>query len=64
MVVHPLGNSVELDFRIVGVVDLFPTWYPQDGPLMVANLEYIFEMVGGEFMYVSGSNCSKDKSSK
>ncbi len=51
VVVNPLGDSVGLDFRIVGVFDLFPTWYPQEGPLLVADLDYIFEMVGGEFAY-------------
>jgi len=51
VIVYPLGDSVGLDFRIVGVLDLFPTWYPQEGPLVVADLEYIFEMVGGEFAY-------------
>lgn len=51
VIVYPLGDSVALDFRIVGVFDLFPTWYPQEGPLLVADLEYLFEMVGGEFAY-------------
>ncbi len=49
--VYPLGDTVKLDFRIVGVFDLFPSWYPQEGPLLVADLEHIFEMVGGEFAY-------------
>jgi putative ABC transport system permease protein len=51
VIVYPLGDTVALDFRIVGVFDFFPTWYPSDGPLVVANLDYIFEMVGGEFAY-------------
>jgi putative ABC transport system permease protein len=41
----------EIAFRIVGELDLFPTWYPSDGPLFVGNLDYYFEQVGGEVPY-------------
>ena len=33
------------------MVDLFPTAYPSDGPIFVANLDYIFERMGGEQPY-------------
>ena len=45
------GNSVEVDFKIVGAFDLFPTWYPDQGPLIVGNLDYLFQQLGGEFPY-------------
>jgi putative ABC transport system permease protein len=49
--VRPYGTDVDLDLEVVGGVDLFPTWYPEDGPLFVGNLEYLFEMAGGVFPY-------------
>ncbi len=31
---------------VMGVVDLFPGIYPQDGPFFVANLDFIFDTIG------------------
>jgi putative ABC transport system permease protein len=45
------GTYKEITFKIVGGLDLFPTWYPEDGPLIVGNLDYFFEQVGGEVPY-------------
>ena len=48
------GERAELDLRVVGVFDLFPTWYPSAedaGPLWVGNLEYLFEQAEGQFPY-------------
>jgi len=45
------GNSFPVDFKIVGAFDLFPTWYPDQGPLIVGNLDYVFQQMGGEFPY-------------
>ncbi len=45
------GAHQEVTFTIVGELDLFPTWYPQDGPLFVGNLDYYFEQIGGEVPY-------------
>jgi len=50
-VVTMYGSSYELDFQIVGAFDLFPTWYPDQGPLLVGNLDYLFQQMGGEFPY-------------
>jgi putative ABC transport system permease protein len=30
---------------------LFPTWYPNDGPLFVGNLDYLYEQAGSQFPY-------------
>jgi putative ABC transport system permease protein len=50
--VNLYGNQVEMNTQIVGAFDYFPTWYPeQDGPLIVGNLENLYEQVGGEFPY-------------
>ncbi len=46
-----LGKECELDLQVVGSFDLFPSWYPQDGPLLVGNLEYLFERFGGHAPY-------------
>ena len=46
------GQRTDIDMKIVGGFDLFPTWYPEDkGPLFVGNLDYLFEQAGGEFPY-------------
>lgn len=45
------GESFEVPLIIAGVTDLFPTVYPEDGPFMVVNLEYLFERMGGEYPY-------------
>ncbi|MBN1994859.1 MAG: ABC transporter permease [Anaerolineae bacterium] len=46
------GNRLDLDMKIVGAFDYFPTWYEEeDGPLFVANLDYLFEEAGGQFPY-------------
>lgn len=47
-----VNTRVELDMKIVGGFDYFPTWYEEeDGPLFVGNLDYLFEQAGGEFPY-------------
>jgi putative ABC transport system permease protein len=45
------GQSREIEFTVRGTVDYFPTQYPEDGPIFVGNLDYLFEQMGGEFPY-------------
>lgn len=45
------GQRRELDMKIVGSYNLFPTWYPDDGPLFVGNLDFLFEQMGSQFPY-------------
>ncbi len=48
------GQNAEMDMKVVGGFDLFPTWYPGDeeeGPLLVGNLDHLFEQAGGQFPY-------------
>jgi putative ABC transport system permease protein len=45
------GTNQPLTFKIVGVFDLFPTAYPDERPVFVANLEYIFTELGGPLPY-------------
>ena len=46
------GLRAEMLMRIVGDFRYFPTWYPDDdGPLVVGNLDYLFERMGGQFPY-------------
>ena len=47
----PTGLSPRVDFTVTGVVDLFPRLYPEDGPFFVANLDFIFDAVGGMHPY-------------
>jgi putative ABC transport system permease protein len=45
------GDQREIKFRIIAVVDLWPGYYPQDGSIVVANLDYIFDSMGGQYPY-------------
>jgi putative ABC transport system permease protein len=45
------GGTTDLDVKVAGGFDLFPTWYPADGPLFVGNLEALFERAGAQFPY-------------
>lgn len=45
------GYRFDVDLSIVGSFELFPTWYPSDGPLFVGNLDYIYEQAGSQFPY-------------
>jgi len=50
--VNTFGQRVEMDIKIAGGFDLFPTWYEEeDGPLFVGNLDHLFEQAGGQFPY-------------
>jgi putative ABC transport system permease protein len=44
-------QAKEIDFYVVGSFNLFPTYYPGEKPLFVANLDYIFMSIGGEYPY-------------
>ena len=41
----------EIDMKIVGGFDLFPSWFPQEGPLFVGNLDYFFQQAGSQLPY-------------
>ncbi len=46
------GNKVEFDATVMGGFDYFPTWYPEeDGPVVVGNLDYLFESAGSQYSY-------------
>jgi putative ABC transport system permease protein len=43
------GQSIPMEARIVGSFDLFPTWYPEGGAMIVGNLEELFLHAGAEY---------------
>ena len=43
------GQSIAMEALIVGSFDLFPTWYPEAGTLIVGNLEELFLRAGAEY---------------
>ncbi len=48
------GETLQTRFVVAGSFDLWPTWYPKnpdDGPLLVGNLDYIFQEAQGQFPY-------------
>lgn len=40
-----------LDLEIAGMFDRFPTWNPEEGPIFVGNLDYLFGQLGRQFPY-------------
>lgn len=45
------GLRGEADMTVLGEVFYFPGWYPDDGPIVIGNLDYLFELMGGQFPY-------------
>jgi putative ABC transport system permease protein len=42
------GESITINASIVGSFELFPTWYPENGTMIVGNLEELFLQSGAE----------------
>jgi putative ABC transport system permease protein len=51
LTVNIYGQLTTMDLRVVGSFDLFPTWYPEQGPLFVGNLDYLFQQTGSDLSY-------------
>ena len=49
--VDTYGQQNQMDFRVAGSFNLFPTWYRDEGPLFIGNLDYLYENAGGQFPY-------------
>jgi putative ABC transport system permease protein len=49
--VYMLGEYHEIEFIVAGLLDYFPTAYPEEGPIFLANLEYLFAQAGGMYEY-------------
>lgn len=49
--VSAYSQRADMSMRVVGEFDYFPTWYEDDPPLLIGNLDYLFEQVGGEMPY-------------
>ena len=45
------GQNTDLSLTIAGGFDLFPSWYPDDGVLLVGSLDHVFEQIGSEVPY-------------
>lgn len=45
------GQSISLNATIVGSFKLFPTWYPENGMMIVGDLEELFLTAGAEYPY-------------
>jgi putative ABC transport system permease protein len=43
-----LFDTTSVEFYVADVVDYFPGLYPEQGPFFVANLDYVYDMVGIE----------------
>lgn len=49
--VSTYGQRADMAMKVAGEFDYFPTWYEDDPPLLIGNLDYLFEQVGGEMPY-------------
>ena len=47
-----LLQGTDVEFRVAGVVDYFPTLYPEQGPFVVANLSYLHDQIGLGIYYL------------
>ena len=54
------GQSIPMEAPIAGTFDLFPTWYPQDGTMIVGNLEELFLRAGAEYPHEVWLRTSRD----
>lgn len=45
------GLRAEMIMKVVGEFDFWPGWYSDTGPLIVGNLDYVFEQLGGQLPY-------------
>jgi len=46
-----LDATYSVPVVVAGFIDLFPTAYPSEGPPIIGNLEYSFDMQGGMYPY-------------
>lgn len=51
IIIYGPNGQVETSVHVVGFFNLFPTWYPGDGMLLVGNNDFLFEQLGGEVPY-------------
>jgi len=51
LTVQGAGQQARAVFTIAGVFDLFPTTYPDQGPVFVTHLDTLFQALGGEVPY-------------
>lgn len=51
LTVQGYEQSTGMTLRIAGSFDYFPTWYPETGPLMVGNLDYLFQEAQAQMPY-------------
>ncbi len=54
------GQSIALEAPIVGSFDLFPTWYPEEGTMIVGNLEELTIRAGAEYPHEVWLGTSRD----
>ncbi len=48
---NDLGETHKVPFVIAGLVNYFPTLYPESGPFLIGNLDYSFEQQGGAYPF-------------
>ena len=44
-------SQTDIPLTVAGIIKLFPSAYPDEGMIFVANLDYIFDQMQGEFPY-------------
>jgi hypothetical protein len=49
LVVNTGSSNIPVRFKVTGSFELFPAWYPEQGPLVVARLDDLFAQANGEY---------------
>lgn len=60
VLVRAYGTVATLSTTVVGGFEYFPTWYPETGPLVVGNLDYLFQEAHGQIPYRVWLTASSD----
>ncbi|MDP9383268.1 MAG: ABC transporter permease [Chloroflexota bacterium] len=48
---NDVGQTQEVPFVVAGIVDYFPTLYPEAAPFVIGNLDYSYDSQGGTYRY-------------
>ncbi|MBU6335525.1 MAG: ABC transporter permease [Chloroflexi bacterium] len=51
LLVTMFGEQQQINVRVSAALDLWPGLYPQDGPFVITNLDYLFDSMGSRFPY-------------
>jgi putative ABC transport system permease protein len=51
MTLSDRGTAQDVSFTVAGLIDYFPTLFPEDKPFVIGNIDYSFDSQGGPYQY-------------